>query len=49
MVEFLFENNGQNLSKMFELAEKDENYRDEVINMFLFNQAPSKQFLLKLK
>ena len=49
MVEFLFENNGQNLSKMFELADKDNNYRDEVIDMFLFNQAPSKEFLLKLK
>lgn len=46
---FFFENKGRNLSKMFQLAEKEENFRDELVNMFLFNQAPSKDFLLKLK
>jgi hypothetical protein len=30
MVEFLFENGGQNLSKMFELAGTDNKIREEV-------------------
>ncbi len=48
MVEFFFENKGQNLSKMFELAGQDDKIREEVINMFLFNKAPSKELLLKI-
>jgi digeranylgeranylglycerophospholipid reductase len=49
MVEFLFENNGQNLSKMFELAATDDKIREEVINMFLFSIPPSKELLLKIQ
>jgi geranylgeranyl reductase family protein len=49
MVNFLYENEGQNLSRMLELAEKDNSLKEEVINMFLFNQALSKEFLIKLK
>ena len=49
MVEFLFENNGHNLSKMFELADNDEKTREEVINMFLFSIPPSKELLLKIQ
>ena len=49
MVEFLFENKGLNLSKMFELAETEESIREEVINMFLFNIPPSKELLLRIK
>ncbi len=49
MVEFLFENKGQNLSKMFELADTDDKIREEVINMFLFSIPPSKELLLKIK
>jgi len=49
MVEFLFEKKGQNLSKMFELADNDEKTREEVINMFLFNIPPSKELLLKIQ
>jgi len=49
MVEFFFENRGQNLSKMFELAGQDDKIREEVINMFLFNKAPSKELLLKIQ
>ena len=49
MVEFLFENKGLNLSKMFELAETQESIREEVINMFLFNIPPSKELLLRIK
>jgi digeranylgeranylglycerophospholipid reductase len=49
MVEFLFEKEGLNLSKMFELADADDSIREEVINMFLFNIPPSKELLLKIK
>jgi digeranylgeranylglycerophospholipid reductase len=49
MVEFLFEKEGLNLSKMFKLADADESIREEVINMFLFNIPPSKELLLKIK
>ncbi|NHJ26036.1 MAG: NAD(P)/FAD-dependent oxidoreductase [Candidatus Lokiarchaeota archaeon] len=49
LVNFFFENNGQNLSKMLELAENSSELREEVINMFLFNQAPSRDFLIKIK
>ena len=49
MVEFLFENQGLNLSKMFELADAEDSIREEVINMFLFNIPPSKELLLRIK
>ncbi len=49
LVDFFFENNGRNLSRMFELAEKSEEFREEVIKMFIFNQIPTTDFLLKLK
>ena len=49
MVEFFYENNGRNLSKMFELAENDNSFREKVINMFLFNQAPSKEFIAQIR
>lgn len=49
MIDFFFEHGGKNLSTMLKLAENDENYREQVINMFLFNQILSKDFLLKLK
>ncbi len=49
MVEFLFENQGLNLSKMFELADAEDSIREDVINMFLFNTPPSKELLLRIK
>jgi len=49
IVEFLFEKEGQNLSKMLELAETDEMIREEIINMFLSNSPPSKELLLKIQ
>jgi geranylgeranyl reductase family protein len=48
MMDFLFESEGSNLSKMFELAERDDGYRQEVVDTFLFGHTPSKDFLLKL-
>ena len=49
MIDFFFEHGGKNLSTMLKLAENDENYKEQVINMFLFNQVLSKDFLLKIK
>ena len=49
MVEFLYEKQGQNLSKMLELADNDEKIREEVINMFIFSIPPSKELLLKIQ
>jgi len=49
MVDFFYENNGKNLSNMFSLAKTDKDVNEMVINMFLFNQPPSREFLLRLK
>jgi geranylgeranyl reductase family protein len=49
MVDFFFEENGKQLNNIFQLALEDRNYKEEVINMFLFNQPLSREFLLKLK
>ena len=49
LAHFFFENEGKNLSKLFELAEKETKFREELINLFLYNQAPSRDFILKTK
>ena len=49
MVEFFYENRGQNLDTMLRLAEDDKEFRNQVINMFLFNAAPSKEFFAKIR
>ena len=49
MVEFFYEKEGGNLDAMFKLAEKDAEFRIQVINMFFFNATPTKDFFLKIK
>ena len=49
MVEFFFENQGKQLNALFKLAKSDDMYREEVINMFLFNKPLSKELLQILK
>ncbi|MHA1805197.1 MAG: NAD(P)/FAD-dependent oxidoreductase [Promethearchaeota archaeon] len=49
MVEFFYENKGINLNSMFSLAEKDEDFRNQVINMFFFNLTPSKEFFERIR
>ena len=49
MVEFFYEKKGRNLDAMFKLAEKNVDFRTQVINMFFFNAAPSKDFFSKIK
>ncbi len=49
IVDFFYENEGLNLNNMFYLAETDDQIREMVVNMFLFNKAPTKDFLSRLK
>ena len=49
MVDFFFEENGKKLNNMFQLAFEDGQYKEQVVDMFLFNKPLSKEFLLKLK
>ncbi|MFX1501814.1 MAG: geranylgeranyl reductase family protein [Promethearchaeota archaeon] len=49
IVDFFYENGGINLNNMFQLAETDDKIRNTVVDMFLFNKAPTKDFLLRLK
>ena len=49
MVDFFFEENGKQLNNMFQLAFKDIKYKEQVIDMFLFNKPLSREFLLRLK
>ncbi|MHA2400279.1 MAG: geranylgeranyl reductase family protein [Promethearchaeota archaeon] len=49
MVDFFYENEGINLSNMFKLAASDQQLREMTINMFLFSQPPSREYLSRLK
>jgi len=49
LVEFFYENKGKNLDIMFKLAEIDNDFRNQVINMFFFSAAPSKEFFEKIR
>ena len=49
LLDFCFENKGQNFSKMCKIAENDNLYREHVVNMFLFSKAPPKDFITRLK
>ena len=48
MIKFFYENKGKNLNKMLHLAEKDSEFRDQVVNMFAYGEIPSKDFLAKV-
>jgi digeranylgeranylglycerophospholipid reductase len=49
MVNFFYEKKGKNLSNMFKLAKNNDEFRETVVNMFLFNAIPSKDFFSKIK
>ena len=49
MVEFFYENDGKNLSNMFKLAHEDDKFRQIVVDMFLFNSVPPKDFFAKVR
>jgi digeranylgeranylglycerophospholipid reductase len=48
MINFLYENKGNNLNKMFKLSKVDSEFRDQVVNMFAFGEMPSKDFIAKV-
>jgi len=48
-VNFFYEKEGENLNKLFRLAEKDENFKQDVINTFIMGMTPPKDFLLRIK
>ncbi|MFX1391464.1 MAG: geranylgeranyl reductase family protein [Promethearchaeota archaeon] len=48
LIDFCFDNNGQNLSNMFKIAESDEDFRERMVEMFLFSKAPPKDFIMKI-
>ena len=49
LVEFFFENQGKQLHALFKLAKTEDKYREEVINMFLFNKPLSRELLQQLQ
>lgn len=49
MVDFFYENEGRNLSNMFKLSNEEENFRQTVVDMFLFNAIPPKNFFSKIR
>lgn len=49
LVDFFYENHGQNINKMFKLAKEDVDFKNEIVNLFLFNATPSKDFFSKVK
>ena len=49
MINFFYENNGKNLNKMLSLSETDSKFREQVVNMFTYGEAPSKDLLAKIR
>jgi geranylgeranyl reductase len=49
LIDFFYKNQGQNINKMFKLAKEDVDFKNEVVNVFLFNATPSKDFFSKIK
>jgi len=49
MRKFLYANKGEDLNKIFDLAEKDPEFKTQVVDIFMSNSIPSKEFLSKLK
>jgi len=48
-VDFFYENEGENLNKLFKLAEEDEKYNLDVINTFILGRTPPKDFFTRVK
>ncbi len=49
MIQFFYENKGENFNKLLKLAEKDPEFKIHVKNMFLSKSLPSKDFFTKIK
>ncbi len=48
-VNFFYENEGENLNKIFKMAEKNKEFKENVINIFIFGRTPPKDFISKIK
>ena len=48
-VDFFYENEGENLNKLFKLAEEDDEIKMDVINTFILGRTPPKEFISKVK
>ena len=48
LVKFFFGNNGEKINKIFKLAAKDIDFKNQTCDMFLFSVPPSKEFFSKL-
>jgi len=48
-VDFFYENEGENLNKLFKLAENDEKFKMDVINTFVLGLTPPKDFISRIK
>jgi geranylgeranyl reductase family protein len=49
MIKFFYEKRGENLNKLLALAEKDPEFKNHVVDMFLSKSLPSKEFFSKLQ
>ncbi len=49
MIKFFYEKRGENLNKLLALAEKDPEFKNHVVDMFLSKSLPSQDFISKLK
>ena len=48
LVKFFFGNKGEKINKIFKLAAKDIDFKNQTFDMFLFSVPPSKEFFSKL-
>jgi len=48
-VNFFYENDGENLNRTFKMAEESEEFKQIVIDTFLFGHTPPKDFMLRIK
>lgn len=48
-VNFFYENDGENLNRTFKMAEESEEFKQIVIDTFLFGRTPPKDFMLRIK
>ncbi len=47
--EFFYKDNGKLLNKIFKLAEKDPEFRSQVVDIFMSKKVPSNEFLSKIQ
>ena len=48
-VDFFYENEGENVNKLFKLAEEEEKYNLDVINTLILGRTPPKDFFTRIK